>query len=110
MEPEYTFNIDSSWDIRERPVSDGQFVIVGDNSYELQHDGESLAFTASPDYVTVKTHKLWVRPNPSTFFYRLDIYLKDNVSLMENETIEIQLAASDKARNVGITKITVNIS
>ncbi|CAL8085708.1 unnamed protein product [Orchesella dallaii] len=107
----YTFHITSDWNVG-KPISAGKFVIVNDNDYELENDPpKMLSFQTTPaDVLEVQAQRLWVAANPEKYFYRLDIFLKDDpnnplIPLTVGRT-EVKLSALDDF-NAGFTTIEI---
>ncbi len=102
---EYTFDITPDWNL-DRPISDGQFVVVNDNAVELESTLD-LKFIPSQDVIKVVAHKLWVLPNPSRYYFRLDLYLTENLAAGRN--VQVLLSAFDEFTG-GTTKINVRVA
>lgn len=101
-------NITPDWNPL-RPISNEHFVIVSDNAYEIQSNEDHLTITTiPPGKLRVEKSRMWSLPNPDQFYYRLDIYLEDNVRLGEGQ-YTFALTASDKF-NSGATDLIINVA
>ncbi|CAL8123189.1 unnamed protein product [Orchesella dallaii] len=105
----YTMHITTNWG-KTRPISEGQFIIVNDNDYELGKDelGKHLIFE-TPNYeglLRIEPVRLWVKPDPEKFYYRLDLYLEND---LPPGTIQVPLSASDDF-NSGSTVIEIVVT
>ncbi|ODM99044.1 hypothetical protein Ocin01_07643 [Orchesella cincta] len=104
----YTLSIKSGWNI-QRPISEGQFIIVNDNDYELGKENSSkmLNFHVSVDnLLNITWTKLWIAPNPEKYYYRLDMFLQEDSTRLPLGKNEVMLSALDDF-NAGFTKIEI---
>ncbi|ODM99043.1 hypothetical protein Ocin01_07642 [Orchesella cincta] len=111
-QPNYTMHVPQNWDIT-KPISEGQFIIISDNAYELglESPETNLNFTTPsiPEFLEIKPIKMWVQPKPEKFYYRLDVFIKKNVSIPPSGIHHVPLSASDEF-NSGTTTLIINIT
>ncbi|ODM97134.1 hypothetical protein Ocin01_09538 [Orchesella cincta] len=105
----YSISITTGWG-NVRPISEGQFIIVSDNDYELGREelDKNLVFQTpnNEGLLRIEPVKLWVEPNPEKFYYRLDLFLERD---LPPGKIQVPLSASDDF-NSGSTIVEITVT